>query len=373
MKGYSPAKLLLYLSVFVVGLGTLFATFILYKLDQTFAESKELARPARIEVTALIASNCSDCFDIENFTKVLKNQNVSIISEKSIDYSSEEGKNLIAQFGVTKVPTVILNGEVQKSNLADFVKTYGIIKNNSFVFTSTPPVYIDTASNNKVGNVSLTAIIDSSCEKCLYTSLVTEGLRKSGVIIGSENSVQASSTEGQSLITQYAITKIPTLILSNDISAYNQLNANWKNIGTVESDGMYITRNIAPPYRDLDTNQIVGLVDTLYLVDSSCTQCFDPNKTLNDILTRGLQVAINSERSIDINSSEGKTLVNKYKVTKVPAAIYSPEINSYTNLKGTWQQAGTIEADGFYIFRNAEILQGISYKDLVSGEVKTTQ
>jgi len=59
-------------------------------------------------------------------------------------------------------------------------------------------------------------------------------------------------------------------------------------------------------------------------------------------------------------------LITKYKIISVPTVLMSPEADQYTNLKGVWKNVGTIESDGWYVFREMQQLRGVVYKDLTS-------
>src|SRR3989338_4302296 len=76
-------------------------------------EAKEEARPADIEIIKLTA-DCLDCFDIEKVLSDLKSKNVNLKKEETVTFSSERGKELVSQLGITKLPTLIVSGEVNK-------------------------------------------------------------------------------------------------------------------------------------------------------------------------------------------------------------------------------------------------------------------
>jgi len=59
-------------------------------------------------------------------------------------------------------------------------------------------------------------------------------------------------------------------------------------------------------------------------------------------------------------------LVAQYNITKVPTIIMSPDVKYYelNNFQTVWKQVGTIENDGYYVFRSMRALNGVIYKDL---------
>lgn len=134
-----------------------------------------------------------------------------------------------------------------------------------------------------------------------------------------------------------------------------------------------MARQLFLPYRDVTKGQIVGLVDVVYLTDSSCTDCYKPQEVHKNILTQGFGVGIRSEQSVDANSPYGKSLVSKYKITQVPTLLISPEVAEYSGIKQVWPQVGTTEPDGWYVFRQVSRLGSVIYKDFTSNQVVRPQ
>ena len=349
--------------------GALFATKTLSELTKKIAGAKEAARPANIKITKITTPNCSDCFNLDEAISTFKKQNVSVGEEKTVAFDSSEGQFLIKQLGVQRVPTYIVAGEVTKKNLEGFIKSNGEIKNDTFVFTKVNPIFIATDTKKEMGKVAATVLTDSSCSQCLDPKLTIEAYKKAGVKITDEKEVAWNSAEGQQLISQYKVTKLPTFLLSSDIDLYDQVKANWTRIGTVESDKTYVARNLNLPYRDIEKGQIVGLVNLVYLNDSTCTDCYNAEQVQKPILTQGFGVGLLSERTVDVNSVEGQGLVAQYKVTKVPTILLSSEADQYVNLKNVWPSVGTVEQDGWYVFREVNRLGKVIYKDLASNQV----
>jgi len=362
-------KMFLGIALIATIAGALFSTKTLAGVEKKIAQAKENARPANIKITKITTPNCPDCFNLDDAVSALKKQNVSVGEEKAVLFDSSEGQSLIKQLGVQRVPTYIVTGEVTKKNLEGFIKSNGEIKNDTFVFTKVNPIFIATDTKKEMGKVTATILTDPSCLQCLDPKLTIEAYKKAGVKITDEKEVAWNSAEGQQLISQYKVTKLPTFLLSSDIDLYDSVKTNWTRIGTVESDKTYVARNLLLPYRDIEKGQIVGLVNLVYLTDSACTDCYDAEQTQKPILTRGFGVGLLSERTVDLNSAEGQGLVNQYKITKVPTILLSPDADQYVNLKNVWQSVGTVESNGWYVFREMNRLGNIIYKDLASNQV----
>lgn len=362
-------KIFLGLALIATVAGALFATKTLSSIDKNIAAAKEAARPANIKLTKITTPSCADCFNVDDAVATLKKQNVSVGEEKAVAFDSSEGQSLIKQLGVERVPTYIVTGEVTKSSLEGFIKSNGEIKNDAFVFTKVNPIFIATDTKKEMGKVTVTILTDSSCSQCLDPKLTIDSYKKAGIKITDEREITWNSLEGQRIVSQYKITKVPTFVLSSDVDFYDNVKNNWSQIGTVEQDKTYVARNLFLPYRDLEKGQILGLLDIIYLTDSTCTNCYDPIKVQKAILIQGYGVGFGSERTVDVNSGAGQSLKDKYKITKVPTILLSPTADKYVSLKGVWKNVGTVESDGFYVFREMQQLGNIVYKDLASNQI----
>ncbi len=349
--------------------GALFATKTLSGIEKNIAAAKEEARPANIKVTKITTPDCTNCFSADDAVAALKKQNVLIGEERAVTYDSADGQSLIKQFSIKRVPTYVATGEVAKNNIGGFIKSNGKIKNKTFVFTKVTPIFVDAVTKKEMGKVTATILTDPSCTQCINPKLTVDAYKKAGIKIVAEKEVLWNSAEGQSIVSQYKITKTPTFILSSDVSLYEEVKASWSQIGTVEKDGTYVARNLILPYRDLGKGQVVGLVNLIYLTDSACTDCYNVQEVQKPILTNSFRVGLASERTVDSASAEGKGLVSQYKITKLPTILLSPDADQYANLKSVWPSVGTVESDGWYVFREMQQLGNVVYKDLVSNQV----
>ncbi|PIY80479.1 MAG: hypothetical protein COY80_02740 [Candidatus Pacebacteria bacterium CG_4_10_14_0_8_um_filter_42_14] len=362
-------KIILAIALFATVAGALLSTKTLVNIDNTIATAKETARPANVKIIKITTPNCADCFNLDSVVADFKKQNINVEDEKTLVLDSPEASAEIMKLGIKKVPTFLVTGENTKSNLESFVESYGEITNDTFVFTKVSPIFIDTKTNKEIGRVEATIITDSSCAKCFDPKLALEGLKKSGVKVVNQKEVAWNSLEGQKIINNYKILKVPSLLLSSDIDLYENIKSSWPNIGSVEEDKTYVLRNLSLPYRDLEKQQILGLVDLIYLVDSSCSDCYKPDVIQKPILKQGYGLGIRSERSVDIASTEGKGLIGKYNITKIPTFILSPDAKLYSNLANDWEGVGTVELDGQFVFREMQSLRGSVYKDLSTNQI----
>lgn len=317
-----------------------------------------------INITRLTVKNCDDCFDTDIITGKLSS--IKIIKDKYIDVFSAEGKELINKYGIVKAPTVILQGDVNKmKSLLDGMGNF--IDNNAFVYTKLTPVLLDIKTGTLAGRINATIIVDSSCSDCIDLSQAVENLNKSGMSVRDIKTIDISNEKSKILIEKYNISIAPTVIFSKDMLEYSDLMQAFLQIGTIEQDGSFVLRAVSPPYRNLSINQIIGRVEMINIVDLSCDECY--NVTINkQILQNEIGVFIKNETTYSINSSKGMELLNKYNITKVPAFLLSSQASAYPNLMTVWSSVGTVESDGWFVFRNIRAIKNAVYKDLQTNE-----
>ncbi|MBI2004320.1 hypothetical protein HYS72_02535 [Candidatus Pacearchaeota archaeon] len=344
--------------------------FMLHERGIKVTEAKvileEELRPAELELVKIVSENCDSCFDIEEAVKELKNQNVNIKNEETISSGSSQGKEFISKYNIKKLPTIIVSGEIDKSEqLVSYFEEKGEIQEGNFIFTSLIPPYFDAASNQVKGLVSIKHIIDSSCEKCVDLTSISSTLEEQGVFVQDEQFIEYNSKEGQELIKKFGVKEVPAILISEEVDYYIDVKDALIQSGAINKEGFYAVHSTVPPYRDLLQNKIVGLVDVVYLTNNVCSVCYDVSVNRDILLQFGL--VLNNENTYDINSPEGKQFAQKYNVKKAPIIILSPDAKYYSLLEQAWESVGTIESDGWFVMRNPELIG--TYWDLEENKI----
>jgi thiol-disulfide isomerase/thioredoxin len=227
--------------------------------DKKIAEAAETKRPANLELVTITDNSCTDCFDLKTVFDYIKKQNANITSEKKVDKTSAEAKQLIEQFAIKKLPTFILKGELNKiSTLSDFFSKTGDTDNDTFVFRQVGAPYVAADTGVVKGRVTFTLITDPTCTDC-YDASQHQLILQSYGINAVPNVVDAKSSIGKSLIKKYKINAVPTFVLSGDVAQYPGLGSIWDKVGIVASDGTYVFTNMSVMgrYRNLSTNQVI--------------------------------------------------------------------------------------------------------------------
>ena len=325
-------------------------------LNQKILEAKELARPANLQLT-IIPVACDKCFDINQVVSKIRSGNVNITKEEVLD--ANQAQALIQKYNIKKLPTVIVQGELNKTELNSSLEPVL----DGLVFTALTPPYYDVTSQKLKGFVTATIINADSCTNCTNPTALINQLISSGVVIGQVNNL--SESDGASLIVTYDIKTLPAVILSSDASEYKLIKDNWNAIGSVELDGNYVVRTMPPPFKNLTTNQIEGLVSLVYVTDSQCKDCYDV-KTHKRII-QGYNLVILNETTVDVSTSDGLAYAKANNITLVPTIVISKESKAYASFYKVFKQVSQESSNGNLVF-NALALMG-KYKNLETGEV----
>ena len=169
--------------------------------------------------------------------------------------------------------------------------------------------------------LEVTAVSFSDCNDCYDIQTALADLKKQNVDVTKEEIYDYKSEKGKQLVAQYSIGKLPVLIINGEVNKNVQLQKYWvgvgEQIGANNETALYT--NIAPPYYNILEGRILGRVSISHLVDSSCTKCISLAGISNAFKKSGVKVV--QERNVEHKSEEGKQLVEKFGVKKIPAMI----------------------------------------------------
>lgn len=232
-------------------------------VGQKVKAAEELKRPASINLKIVKDSSCADCADLQFIIDAIKKTNVRVEREESFEASSTEGKKLIQDFEIKKLPAFMIDGEVNKNeDVKALLGQIGEIKENVFKLNYPVAPYVDVASNSVKGRVQLVLIADKTCAECYDVNVHKSILARLGVSkLSLEKTLDKSSAEGWALIAKYKIKSIPAFVLTGEVGEYAGIAQVWPKVGTIEKDGAYVFREItqlgAVSYRDLITGKII--------------------------------------------------------------------------------------------------------------------
>lgn len=213
-----------------------------------------------VTLTLVNATSCTECPDLMPAVQQLRSL-VTVKELKTVDKDSTEGKALVEKYAMARLPGILISNDVAEYEIASQLAAAGTPKKDGVIALGANPPYFNTSTEKIDGIANLILLNDSSCAGCydvtIHVPIVKKGFQ---VYLGSTKTVDTGSAEGKSLISKYKITAVPTLLLSGDLSPYDQLNTIWKTVGTVEDDGTYVFRTMSGiagnPYMNLTTGKI---------------------------------------------------------------------------------------------------------------------
>lgn len=226
---------------------------------------------------------------------------------------------------------------------------------------------INAAAETVVENlaeVKATIVFDSSCSVCFDMSAIVDSMKSAGVNISDVKSVAYGTEEASMIISSKNITRLPALMLSSGISAYPQVLAAIKGMNATLYGSEYVLPPFQPPFVDLASGKVSGVLDIIRIVDGSCSGCY--NVSAHDGVLRRFGIAMGDDKTYDVNSSKGKAVVSKYNITLVPTIALSPDASLYSILRSVWTQVGSVESDGWYVFR--DVKQMGTHRNLITKE-----
>lgn len=239
---------------------------------QPKSDDASVTKPlAEAKVTIIGSNDCGkSCWDTQLFLDALTAQNIKIVGQKKYSIGGwwpfNGANKLVKDFQITKVPTVIIEftGKDKPDISKFFSPTLGNAVNGKFVLTKILAPYYDIASKQLKGKIQVTYLTDSSCAECYDVNKHVVALRNLGVESDGSKTTDISSDEGKALISQYKITKVPTVLISGEVAEYTVLSEAWSQVGTIAADGTYIFTAVdlmGDSYKNLTTGKIIKAVE----------------------------------------------------------------------------------------------------------------
>ncbi|MFC1768854.1 hypothetical protein ACFLZX_03750 [Nanoarchaeota archaeon] len=215
--------------------------------------------------------------------------------------------------------------------------------------------------------INIILIENEDCKECTKFDEAIDMMKQSGVAIDKINKYEFDSEDGKKIIEKYYIEIIPTIILSEGIKNHQEIIGVWDEIGSIEDDGNYILRAVAPPFVNLTSDKKEGIVTVTYIDDLNCEECFEVD-LLRKSIKEGFLIYIGEELTLDIKSDEAEELIEKYEIENIPTFILSKEAMVYKSITEIWDDVGSIEDDGSLVLRELLIFQA-PYKNLKTDQI----
>lgn len=194
------------------------------------------------------------------------------------------------------------------------------------------------------------------CDDCFNISVATDFLKQQKNI-NITSTKELSLEEAKAEAGKYGITKLPAAIVTGDIENLTIQNFDKK-------DNALVFNKAPPPYYDVSAGAVKGQITVTIIEDKTCTNCFDMSQVMDQLKSAGIKIT--SETRVDAKSAEGKQLISKYKIEKVPTLIFNNDALEYDVVKQVWDQVGSKESDGSLVLR----LVSPPYVNVSNGKVE---
>ena len=323
----------------------------------------------KLSVTLVEVSSCKDCANLTTLLEGIRSLEAEVVNANTFQYTDAEAKVFLQKYNVTRVPAAFVQGDTGNENLTGVWTSAqaSVREDGTVVFEPPQPPYVVVGTGETVGKVVLTLLVDEQCALCFDYSTASTQFKTIGMLISEEKTIEYNSSEGRALVNQYNITKVPTILLSKDAWEYKAITQGWPSLGSHETDGTLVLREVNPPYRNLESGEVKGLVSMVSITDSECASCYDVS--IHKQLMERLGLVFKNENTYDAVNLQGKQYLERYNITKVPTFLLSPEAGIYPAIKSIWEQLGTNETDGWFVFRNMEALPNLTHHDLLTDKI----
>jgi len=183
-------------------------------------------------------SKCKECASMSKLRAQLERSGVKIKSYEMVEASSEDGKKLISENGITFVPALLISKNIMEYWWIFSAVQKSLAENKDYyMFTEPYFPYKELSTGVVKGKVKITYITNKSCTDCYNITQLKPLLQQQlGIYIASERYDDVSSSNGQSLVKTYNITEIPTIILSKEISDYTSIKTILEQVGSFKNN-----------------------------------------------------------------------------------------------------------------------------------------
>lgn len=329
-----------------------------------------------LQVFVIQEESCSNCFSIQSVLNSLTENKKYVIDEtKTISFDTIEGKNWVIDYNITSLPTVIVKGTIKEDLQNAWLQSnLGTIDNNVLVLRQKKFPYFDPVAKRIRGQVEMIVLYDSNCADLCRPILPTitrdiNGLavmnapieiagsdtgESQTIFVSSIQFLDVWSVQGQERVNAWEVTRVPVVALSKEAEDYEYFKLHSGDAGFVNQSDGWLVNSTNPPFIDLVTGKVRGLVNVTFINDASCPNCLNGEIAYRQFLDQYM-VRMQDVNSFDWNSTKGIELVKKYQLTQVPTIILTSEVVYYTQLADEWMRVwGTIEDDGNFVFRSVK-------------------
>ena len=147
-----------------------------------------------IKILLIKKTDCENCISLDFLVQTIKTEfDLNILEVKEVDADLEEGKNLIAMHEITKLPSLIITGEFQGTELQELWPNIGEEKNGVLVLRQLEPPFYSIEEDRFVGAVNYILIKKSDCLECEDLTQFSEYIEDLNVFLETKTELEYDS------------------------------------------------------------------------------------------------------------------------------------------------------------------------------------
>lgn len=190
-------------------------------------------------------------------------------------------------------------------------------------------------------------LVGSFCPDCWNADSTVAALSAAASV--KKELVDSNTTQSAALARRYNVTRAPAIVVTGEIDD-SRLRSVFGSGWSRRADA-YVFEAPAPAYFDPVSGQVTGRVRLTRVIEPSCTVCADLAPLSDNLRQAGVLIA--TDEQFNASSAQGVELMRKYNVTALPFLVLSPDASAYPSIVQAWSGAGTIESDGYFVWRKA--------------------
>lgn len=207
--------------------------------------------------------------------------------------------------------------------------------------------------------VEVTELTAPACTECAKATNLEAALKNSTAVrLAAWRSVDYTTAEGKAFAQAHGLTRVPSAVITGETAKLQQKVQAFATLGATHADGSLAVSSLPAPYLEIASGLIRGRVTLTLIADTRCTTCYDPNRHQEILQQFGLAMDV---RTVDRSDSDGKKLVQRYRITAVPTYTLTGDVTAFPSLVKLWSTVGTVESDGAYVFRSGVAQMGTYY------------
>ena len=154
-----------------------------YKLSKKIKHLNEINEPPVLTLRIIVPA-CDICIDLEQDIRaaIYSYEPEADLIVYNIDFDSKLAQDLIEQYQITKLPAMIIAGDIDKNkDVLELFKQVGQLNESTFVFKTPPVPYYDLITQKIIGQFRITYLMSQQCYDCYDVTLHRNALEGVGL------------------------------------------------------------------------------------------------------------------------------------------------------------------------------------------------